>query len=113
MSGKNFYKKLKMLLSGRVLPPPRSRVETEGGDVSTCLVTPSRFSTDARSARCRPNMTHREDPLQEPVVDGFGGADGSVGEEEGSEGGEDGVGHRDAAVDRQVEPDVGARAVGR
>lgn len=58
-------------------------------------------------------MTHREHPLQEPVVDGFGGADGSVGEEEGSEGGEDGVGHGDAAVDRQVKPDVGARAVGR
>lgn len=46
-------------------------------------------------------------------MDGFGGADGSVGEEESSEGGEDGVGHGDAAVDRQVKPDIRARAVGR
>lgn len=41
-------------------------------------------------------------------MDGSGGADGPVGEEEGSDGGEDGVGHGDAAVDRQVESDVGA-----
>lgn len=46
-------------------------------------------------------------------MDGFGGADGSVGEEEGSEGGEDGVGHGDAGVDCQVKPDIRARAVGR
>lgn len=46
-------------------------------------------------------------------MDGFGGADGSVGEEEGSQGGEDGVGHGDAAVDRQVKLDIRACAVGR
>lgn len=53
-------------------------------------------------------MTHLEDPFQQTVVDGLGGADGPVGEEEGPDGGEDCVGHGDATVDRQVESDVGA-----
>lgn len=53
-------------------------------------------------------MMHLEDPLQQPVVDGSGGADGSVGEEEGPDGCEDCVGHGNATVDRQVESDIGA-----
>lgn len=56
-------------------------------------------------------MTHLEDPVQKPVVDLRGGADAAVGEEEGSERSEDRVGGGDGAVNRQIKPDVGARAV--
>lgn len=41
-------------------------------------------------------------------MDGFGRADGPIGEEEGPDGGEDGVGHGNATVDCQIESDVGA-----
>lgn len=54
-------------------------------------------------------MTHLEDPIQEPSVDEGGSTDDAVGKEEGSQGGEDGVGHGDAGVHRQVELDVRAR----
>lgn len=54
---------------------------------------------------------HLEDPAQKPVVDGPGGTDGPVGEEESPEAGEDGVGPGDGAVHRQVKPHVGAHVV--
>lgn len=54
-------------------------------------------------------MTHLQDPVQEPSVDEGGSTDDAVGKEEGSQGGEDGVGHGDAGVHRQVELDVRAR----
>lgn len=53
-------------------------------------------------------MTHLKDPVQKPVVDGCGGADGSVGKEEGSQSGEDGVGYSNGAVHRQVKLDIRA-----
>lgn len=83
-------------------------------------------TTNTQSARlgsrCRPGepdswwglkaqMTYLKDPVQKSVVDGCGGADGSVGKEEGSEGGEDGVGRGNGAVHRQVELDIGAHVV--
>lgn len=51
---------------------------------------------------------HLQDSVQESVVDGRGGADGSVSKEEGSEGGEDSVGCSDGAIHRQIKPDVRA-----
>lgn len=54
-------------------------------------------------------MTHLKDPIQKSVVDGCGAADGSVGEEEGSEGREDGVGRGNGAVHHQVELNIGAQ----
>lgn len=45
-------------------------------------------------------------------MDGRGGADGSEGIEKGTEGGEDGVGHGDGAVHRQVKLDIGAHVAG-
>lgn len=51
-------------------------------------------------------MTHLKDPVQKSVVDGFGSADGSIGKEKGSDGGEEGVSHSDGAVNRQVELDI-------
>lgn len=53
-------------------------------------------------------MTHLKDPVQKSVVDGCGSADGAVGKEEGSEGGEDSVGHGNGAVHRQVKLDIRA-----
>lgn len=58
-------------------------------------------------------MTHLKDPVQKSVVDGCGCANGSVGKEEGSEGGEDSVDHGNGAVHRQVKLDIGAHVVGR
>lgn len=51
-------------------------------------------------------MTHLKDPIQKSVVDGRGSADNSVSEEEGSEGGEDGVCCSNSAVDCQVKPNI-------
>lgn len=48
-------------------------------------------------------MSHLQDPVQDSVVDGRGGTDGSISEEESSHGSEDGVGRSDGTVDRQVE----------
>lgn len=45
-------------------------------------------------------------------MDASGGADGSVGEEEGSDGGEKSVGDSDGGVDAEVERQVGARVAG-
>lgn len=45
-------------------------------------------------------------------MDGSGSTDSPVGEEEGSDGREDGVGHSDGGVDREVKHQVGARVVG-
>lgn len=58
-------------------------------------------------------MTHLKDPIQKSVVDGCGGADGSVGEEEGSQRGEDGVGRGDGAVHHQVKLDIRAHVAQR
>lgn len=57
-------------------------------------------------------MTYLKDSVQKSVVDGGGGADGSISKEEGSKGGEDSVGQSDGAINRQVKPDVRAH-VGR
>lgn len=46
-------------------------------------------------------------------MDGFGSANSSVSEEEGSDGSEDGVGDSDGAVDCEVKHDVRAQVVGR
>lgn len=45
-------------------------------------------------------------------MDGFGSTDSSVGEEEGSDGGEDSVGDSDRGVDGEIKHQVGARVVG-
>lgn len=46
-------------------------------------------------------------------MDGFGSTNSSVGEEEGSDSSEDGVGDSDGAVDCEVKHNVRAQVVGR
>lgn len=51
---------------------------------------------------------HLKNPIQKSVVDGCGSADASIGKEEGSDGGEDGVGCSNGAVHGQIKPDIRA-----
>lgn len=51
-------------------------------------------------------MMHLKDAAQKPVVDGRGSADGSIREEEGSDGGKDCVGDGNGTVHRQVKHDI-------